>query len=103
MLSFELAKQLKESGWPQPDTRADIKGEWVWDEWNKNAYAPSLDELIDACPPIGNAASPFCLTKSLHHGWFAGYGLNDFLEQENHGATPSEAVARLWLKLREAK
>ena len=104
-MNYELAKQLKEAGFPQQG-----KGYWEFprqDSPNKTSaevrvYVPTLEELIAACPKnIGKAT--FVL-GSANQGkeWFACYF--DFVtnrgsEFNESGSTFVEAVARLWLAL----
>ena len=104
-MNYELAKQLKEAGFPQQG-----KGYWEFprqDSPNKTSaevrvYVPTLEELIAACPKnIGKAT--FVL-GSANQGkeWVACYF--DFVtnrgsEFNESGSTFVEAVARLWLAL----
>jgi hypothetical protein len=102
MISYELAKQLKMEGFLQGG-----KGDDLWDdsgeidEEGHMAYAPTLDELIEAC---GERFG------SLGRDWLDDVGrfwcaIDRGREQrvpprvECTGSTPTEAVARLWLAL----
>ena len=111
MITYELAKQLKDAGWPQPgfDPLPVLRGEWVSDP-NKSdasgyAYAPSFPELAAALPEKGKLE----ITRvqqdewwAQHSNWTRELGLEDPLVG-NKGASPDEALACLWLKLHEAK
>lgn len=98
MISYELAKSLKDAGFPQPDGHArgilSFKGSFV-DE----AYIPTLSELIEACGDRFH-----CLVHEMNGGidsdrefWSAGT-TRDVTDWQN-GSTPEEAVAQLYLKL----
>ena len=94
-MNFELAKELKDAGFPQGG-----KGTWTLPPDNlvgrraDRVYVPTLKELIEACgerfasldqvykPQAENAYEPVWLASSLERG-----------------ATPAEAIARLWLAL----
>jgi len=117
-MNYELAKKLKEAGFPQ-------EGEFVWidrnlkktetneqrtivlwkdvvSEWEPNCeilcYNPTLSELIYACSKEVN----FIL---VDRGNFWECGGNDENEEgmniwgKVEGKTPEEAVANLWLSL----
>ena len=94
-MDYELAKELKDAGFPQAG-----KGKWIgppdalrWRSGNR-VYVPTLSELIEAC-----GDQFISLTKDVT-GWFAlGDPRNDYSRQETVGLTPEEAVARLWLAL----
>jgi len=107
MISYELAKQLKEAGFPQNvsngdffywvDTDGDIHEEYdssshgiSWDGDDPDYIKkPTLSELIEACGIIG-----FTLVKVGKNVWEAMGGA--YL---GRGSTPEEAVAKLWLEL----
>ena len=92
MISSELTEQLKAEGFPQKDLEdinpADISR-------SRKVYQPTLEELIKAC------GIEF---ESLHYGrnrkmkWKA-TAHDGFSEL---GATPHEAVAKLWLSIRSS-
>lgn len=108
MITYELAKQLKDVGFPQ-----DYKNGEMLDDGLDNdgygpeiAYAPTLEELIEAC---GN---PFMLVwyegkkedrkdyKTDYKGvWQAFDDTDSVCDNTAEGDTHSEAVAKLWLKL----
>lgn len=96
MLSYELAKELKDAGFPQHPA-----GEFdTHDCGCPNIYycSPTLSELIEAC------GFPLYLHANVNGHWYAKNGLaSNAIEGGNkYGdgfATPEEAVARLWLAL----
>lgn len=93
-MKYELAKDLRDAGFPQtgngksvgpPDALVMRRGDGV--------YSPTLSELIRAC------GIPFTLKGDIATAdasiWMAeSKGLTA------SGATPEEAVGRLWLLLR---
>lgn len=96
MIDYELAKKLKDAGFPQKmrvgengletepnDGRISNEGgDWI--------YLPSLSELIEAC------GDGYFTLQSGQGLWQAGKTLNP---EWSEGQTPEEAVARLWLAL----
>lgn len=119
-LSFELAKELMDAGWQQPEIEGD--GEWVYEFGAKTAYerqgelrayAPSLSELIAAIPTeIDGKKATLTIYRDAD-------GCSGHLETEEPSDTPrgaiirivadfeadtlGEGLARLWLKLQEVK
>ena len=98
-MNYELAKELKDAGFPQTAGN----GGWVEDELKTmgDVYAPTLSELVEACGDgFGGLLKVFekfqamggILEKSEHEGQ-GRYSICVL------GATPEEAVARLWLAL----
>lgn len=134
-MNYELAKQLKEAGFPQKTLNTGVTvinkdnvisvitetnpeiisclGNFGW------IYAPTLSELIEACPKKilnkdteDTKYSYFCLEIDTDDSrdepekeiWVAGYNTpidyeGNFITMSNNGSTPEEAVARLWLEL----
>ena len=119
-MTYELARQLKDAGFPQKGSWEDHEGLRYWSTYDGGAsekhpeiinadeanfgfmenlyYIPTLDELIEAC--------------GEGFGELAYYGNNKWgatpmsfkSEKEKDyvdGKTPTEAVANLWLKLQE--
>lgn len=97
MISYELAKQLKEVGFPQgvPGFNGIVN---IINGETEPTYFPTLEELIEAC---GDNFG------ELHHyqnngDWYA--EAKDWVDEQgvgrfNTGSTPAEAVARLWIAL----
>lgn len=101
-ISYELAKQLKEAGWPQVPV-AGLKGYFEGHPTGNNEferyYFPTLSELIEAC-----GKELHCLVHTTNGGmdsdkefWSAGKD-NKVLNWSN-GHSPEEAVANLYLAL----
>jgi|ERR1041385_2873781 hypothetical protein len=96
-LGYALAKELKDSGFPQT-----VKGVTMIPPTmphGTTAVAPTLSELIEACKEHF-----FELIKAPDHGQWSGLGWKDVKNDTGdkhvvHGTTPEEAVARLWLAL----
>lgn len=83
-MNYELAKELKEAGFPQMDIDENLSGE-------PRPYRPTLSELIEAC-----GEEFYKLTKQVE-GWYA--MSMSALKEIGPCPTPEEAVARLWLAL----
>ena len=108
-MNYELAKKLKEAGFPQPEGLSceHIQADWdkgmPWDgfsSWKhlktctEVAYYPTLSELIEEC-----GEGFFGLNRLETNEWSC-----HFMEDENPDGepvykTPEEAVANLWLSL----
>ncbi len=95
-MNYELAKELKDAGFPQKEKGTLLFKEGIrltdtQEYWNENsAYAPTLSELIEAC------GDGFIQLERLPDRWMC-YFIND--RGWTEGKTPEEAVARLWLAL----
>jgi len=100
-MNYELAKQLKEAGFPQIYGNFQTKDGCVYERASKNrAHVPTLSELIDACGEDLDSLNRHngdceCEEDDCEYQWDA---LNRTLEYAP-GKTPEEAVAKLWLKL----
>lgn len=108
-MNYELAKELKEAGWPQSFSEGmdyyDKKGvfcESACSEYNHDQdwaiRVPTLEELIEACrsklDTLENYGDMWQATQKLST-WKVG----EWEYVHGKGNTPSEAVARLWLAL----
>lgn len=109
-MDYELAKQLKDAGFPQ-----DIGSIWItrddsyagilpknikngdiiqFEPKNDAVVKPTLSELIEAC---GDKFD--CLIRRYDGVWIS-YGITGGDYNINtKGKTPEKAVARLWLEL----
>lgn len=100
-MNYELAKELKDAGFPQKHETArgmsiGFPGTVLTDSLTyEDAYAPTLSELIVAC------GERFGVLHTWEGGWLAGTPENHSLGAK--GATPEEAVARLFLALNPKK
>lgn len=94
MITIELAKMLKDRGFPQTlpnDYVANENVEWV--------HLPTLSELIEACKCDGWFELTENPIKSMRV-WEARMNHGITREPEiSDGSNPEEAVAELWLKL----
>ena len=109
-MTYKLAKQLKEAGFPIKD-REECEIGNCWENGHEHCY-PTLSELIEECAVSG--CKEIMITNEVYdcNGWEA-WGnkkkgrWNRMGERgadiEVNGATPEEAVANLWLKLNESK
>ncbi len=82
-MNYELAKQLKDAGFPQDECCVHGKS------GHDHVFEPSLSELIEAC------GDEFHGLWRVMDEWFA----KDARGLEIKGSTPEEAVAKLWLAL----
>jgi hypothetical protein len=112
MISYKLAKELKDAGFRQ-DGRSGIfvyAGAFTGNNEATRSYVPTLEELIEACGDglIGllrvlknsikdevkpNAPATWHAKGHMWSGAIYGTGLSET------GSTPDEAVALLWLAL----
>ena len=97
MITYELAKQLKEAGFPQVGNLHEGSYLHISGEPDRLAVVePTLSELIEAC---GSNFDELTRDKRNTGGdWLATYWIQD-LTYQGQGETPEEAVARLWLSL----
>jgi hypothetical protein len=92
-MDYELAKQLKDAGFPQTRNDASIISP-TNDELVETLMYPTLEELIEAC---GEQFKRLEQQHTAKYDWWA--------TAYSHGAivcggkTPEEAVGRLWLAL----
>jgi hypothetical protein len=98
-MTYELAKQLKEAGFPQGDFQNRVRlGQIIWRDSQEEWFAvPILSELIAAC------GDRFIELGKNDDEWWTNYsvydGTHDWYDPQSTGSTPEEAVARLWLAL----
>jgi hypothetical protein len=96
-MNYELAKQLKEAGFPQLPQR-----EWIAEQDKEgmpiadtSITIPTLPELIEAC---SEGVSNLTRFDDGDNHWVTNAStLNMY--GDTSGKTPEEAVARLWLVL----
>lgn len=89
MITYELAKQLKDAGFPQVQPHSALLD-------FKDCTKPTLEELIDVCEGY---LSFFEIVRSAE--WEAIGRTKGNLIISGKGETPSEAVSRLFIKLKE--
>lgn len=91
-MTYELAKQLEEAGFPQKVTGSYVgKGSGLKRE---QVRIPTLTELVEAC-----GKGFLSLVRKSH--WEV-YGCQQFeggMQLFTEGSSPEEAVAKLWLEL----
>lgn len=104
MISYKLAKKLKDAGFPQHVKDGSVRHIDACD-WGRiecaQPYAPTLSELIDAC---GDDFIQLALEKLKIGKWCAQGGWEEHRDcrapkHDAYGSTPEEAVGRLWLAL----
>jgi hypothetical protein len=100
-MNYELAKELKEAGFPTGNNGYFLCAEGKIptgreENWDKEtAYVPTLEELIEACGDMfGQLVAPNYHLEEDPTVWVA-MGR----QGRKTGATKTEAVARLWLKI----
>src|SRR3954466_7890291 len=109
MITYELARQLKDAGFHQRTTgeRINPKGEleWsgCWDSENEGDYVhfPTLSELIEACREDFMSCGRYVHPKLHEHPFFAQGKLTHGKTQTHKAKSIEEAVARLWLAISE--
>lgn len=94
-MDYELAKQLKEAGFPQTsdsEYKHIYPNETATRLGTDGMREPTLSELIEAC------GDDFIQLRKTHNKprslWLA-----SSLETDESAETPEEAVAKLWLEL----
>lgn len=105
-MTYELAKQLKEAGFPQTslsEYKHIYPNETAARMATDGVREPNLSELIEACKEGFDT-----LTKNSDSVWHAGIGdgadggdLVGIYPPRGEGLTPEEALAKLWLILHE--
>lgn len=116
MIKYELAKKLKDAGFPQKGF--EKAREEAWDmksdlEEKDYVYTPTLSELIEACTNNLEALRISWWIKEANQ-WEADAffstertsvpgGYNYPPTHTGKGSTSEEAVANLWLALHETK
>lgn len=105
MIDYNLALKLKDAGFPQKSSDNDCiyitASESLVDYkiWN-GAYVPTLSELIEAC---GDRFWRIQKNMIIHNGQWSAVSNNPEGAEVANGATPEEAVAKLWLAINERK
>lgn len=97
MISYTLAKELKDAGFPHDwhpiDGVSDEVGEKMWNVY-KDKYSPTLSELIEACVDLEE-------NGDFHlEAWKGQFRAGICrLDEWFDGKTAEEAASRLWLAL----
>ena len=106
-MNFKLARELEENGFPKKGCNWDYshehdKGQFV--------YFPNLSELIEACGDDILGLNRTHDDSGEPNGWVADThtcscdcgkdNCLNFKWEHESGATPTEAVARLWLAIK---
>ncbi len=95
MITYELAKQLKDAGFPQKEITPSHVREAMDYEQDEVVTFPTLSELVEACGDRFHELH-HCNKGNDPKKWWA-YSYN--LAETGEGFTPEEAVAKLWLEL----
>ena len=116
-MNYELAKELKDAGFPQNTNYATVQSPWYKDgrteqrmakENGNDGYAnllsagydvvslPTLSELIEVCDwKFASLSAPDQTDEGGIQVWLA----ESRFPNIGSGSTPEEAVAKLWLAL----
>ncbi len=98
MITYELAKKLKDTGFPQKNTCSfSPTCRHGMDEGIECVYVPTLSELIEACGMPKVHGGVYC--TDLKWGAWTKIKDEDGLEIVGHGSSSEEAVTNLWLAL----
>lgn len=89
-MNQELATELYRAGFPSK--------EYYFDEERGSIYVPTLSELIEACRNIDHDFSIYLEVLREEICWAEARCFGTLIMQAK-GATPEEAVSRLWLAL----
>ncbi len=95
-MNYKLAKELKDARFPKD---AFLLGEDI----ETTSFIPTLEELIEACA-IDSSPILFQSKEKWYASDWGGTGFGDLWIDDHlyclcEGATPTEAVARLWIAL----
>lgn len=90
----ELAKQLKDAGFPQKEDCGHCEYTWLNENW-----VPTLSELIEVCVEMDHEKT-FNLENIKDNAlWWAEMRHFGIIIAQTKGSDPEEAVAKLWLAL----
>lgn len=90
---YELAKALKDAGFPQDGNGTKATAFFA----DETVYIPTLTELIEAC---GDDFYDLMVEKKVWRARVANFVRMGELMADAFGTTPLEAVAHLWLALK---
>lgn len=99
-MKYELARRLKEAGYPQKED-----GYWTHEIYVEGtAYPPTIHELIDACMDGEHELvlrwRPESRWSAIQEGKVLGGGWFEMGTDIFDCETPEEALAELWLALK---
>lgn len=110
-MKYELAKKLKDVGFPQHERLGIGHGDNFIRGEDGLLYSPTLSELIEACTTTDRVFSLFTRDKIWDKKWQAflagketeaGHnGDGESFNECGYGETPEEAVANLFLELNQ--
>lgn len=101
IITYELAKQLKDARFPESKSDVAILDE----KTGITYYHPTLSKLIEACGKDLYSLQ-HCLLDNMPGEWYVISSVSSPNGKRNDGPvfysnTPEEAVARLWLALND--
>lgn len=101
MLSYELAKELRDAGYPIKDRRCEdcFQNNYSYCSVCRDQVesVPTLSELIETLPKVIDGA--YFNIYWFDDVWRAAYTITECEDTFADGKTLEEAVANLWLKL----
>lgn len=101
VVALETARRLEEAGWDSPTAfgwSMDTNFKWLLTEGKGVHVAPTAQEIADQIPK-GKTLMRSRITNKWS-AWDAG-SKNDIATTVGDGNTMAEALAEVWLKLRE--
>jgi len=98
MITYELAKQLKDAGFP-PHKCPDLAENEIVCGLCGQGMNPTLSELIEACTEIEYDFTFHLGNIKDNIKWWAEVRLFGVIVKQVECSTPEEAVAKLWLEL----
>jgi hypothetical protein len=102
-MNYELAKQLKEAGFPQKG-KGHMEKHFAWIT-GKEPYFSEPKEIDLYIPTLSELVKEFGIDFGMEAhltGWYAWQARVMEPRIETWGRTPDEAVAKLWLALHNA-
>lgn len=102
MISYELAKELRDAGFPNHERLGIGHGDTFLSGDDGMAYVPTLSELVEVCDVLLKGELDLMHWGNWVAGDHDGYQ-GDWITARAEGTTPEEAVARLWLTLNSEK
>jgi len=99
MVSYKIAKLLKENGWTKKTIQKfPLETPGIW-EFKHFFYAPSLEELLEELPPVSVHLNLNDENKD-HGKWLVMEEKRSYAYKSEFDDNPCDAAARLWIELK---